>query len=82
MTMPEAEPLFAKSIIQSAGVDSFWTPEQGRKITKMYLRMMGISRKTPEKILSADPVKVYRSNRKIKIRVRAGGEVTCVFLLS
>ena len=79
MTMPEAEPLFAKSIIQSACVDSFWTPEQGRKITKMYLRMMGISRKTPEKILSADPVKVYRSNRKIKIRVRAGGEVTCVF---
>ncbi|MBO4450661.1 MAG: carboxylesterase/lipase family protein [Clostridiales bacterium] len=79
MTMPEAKPLFAKSIVQSACVDSFWTPEQSRKITGMYMRMLGISKKTPEKILTADPVKVYRANRKIKIRVRAGGEVTCVF---
>ena len=79
MSMPEASPLFAKSIVQSACVDSFWTPEQSEKITKMYLRMIGISRKTPEKILSADKIKVYRANRKIKIRIRAGGEVTCVF---
>ena len=79
MSMPEATPLFAKSIVQSACVDSFWTPKQSEKITNMYLRMLGVSRKTPEKILSADPVKVYRANRKIKIRVRAGGEVTCVF---
>ena len=79
MTMPEAEPLFAKSIIQSACIDSFWTQEQSRKITGMYLKLMGISKETPEKILSADPVKVYRANRRIKIRIRAGGEVTCVF---
>ena len=79
MTMPEAEPLFAKAIVQSACVDSFWTPKQSQKLTKMYFRMIGISRKTPEKIFSVDPVKVYRANRKIKIRVRAGGEVTCVF---
>ena len=79
MTMPEAEPLFAKSIVQSACVDSFWTPEQSQKLTKMYFRMLGLSIKEPEKIMTADPVKVYRANRKIKIRVRAGGEVTCVF---
>ena len=79
MTMPEAEPLFAKSIVQSACVDSFWTPEQSEKLTGMYFRMLGISKDHPEQILSADPVKVYRANRKIKIRIRAGGEVTCVF---
>ena len=79
MTMPEAEPLFAKSIVQSACVDSFWSTEQSQKLTKMYFRMIGLSTKKPEKIMSADPVKVYRANRKIKIRVRAGGEVTCVF---
>ena len=45
----------------------------------MYLRMLGISKKTPERIMEADRIKVYRANRKIKIRVRAGGEVTCVF---
>lgn len=79
MTMPEAVPLFAKAIVQSACVDSFWSPEQSEKLTRMYFRMIGISRKTPEKIISADPVKVYRANKKIKIRIRAGGEVTCVF---
>ena len=79
MTMPEAEPLFSKAIVQSACVDSFWNPEQSEKLAKTYLRMLGISRKTPEKILSADPKRVYKANRDLKIRVRAKGEVTCVF---
>jgi len=79
MTMPEAKHLFAKSIVQSACIDSFWSPEQSERLTRMYLRMLGISKKTPERIMEADRIKVYRANRKIKIRVRAGGEVTCVF---
>ena len=79
MTMPEAEPLFAKAIVQSACVDSFWTPEQSRKLAKTYLRMLGISAKKPEKILNADPKAVYKANRDLKIQVRAKGEVTCVF---
>lgn len=79
MTMPEAEPLFAKAIVQSACVDSFWTPEQSRKLAKTYLRMLGYSYKAPEKILSADPKAVYKANRDLKIKVRAKGEVTCVF---
>ena len=79
MTMPEAEPLFAKAIVQSACVDSFWTPEQSRKLAKTYLRMLGYSFKNPEKILEADPRAVYKANRDLKIQVRAKGEVTCVF---
>ena len=79
MTMPEAEPLFAKAIVQSACVDSFWTPEQSKKLAKTYLRMLGYSAKKPEKILQADPKAVYKANRDLKIQVRAKGEVTCVF---
>ncbi|MBR6488842.1 MAG: carboxylesterase/lipase family protein [Clostridiales bacterium] len=79
MTMPEAEPLFAKAIVQSACVDSFWTPAQSQKLAKKYLRMLGYSAKKPEKILSADPKAVYKANRDLKIQIRAKGEVTCVF---
>lgn len=79
MSMPEAEPLFAKAIVQSACVDSFWTTEQSRELTVRYLRMLGISAKTPEKILTADQEAVYKANRKLKIQLRAKGEVTCVF---
>lgn len=79
MTMPEATPLFTKAIVQSACVDSFWTPEQSRKLAKTYLRMLGYSYKKPEMILNADPAAVYKANRDLKIQVRAKGEVTCVF---
>lgn len=79
MTMPEATPLFTKAIVQSACVDSFWTPEQSRKLAKTYLRMLGYSYKKPEMILNADPTAVYKANRDLKIQVRAKGEVTCVF---
>lgn len=79
MTMPEAEPLFAKAIVQSACVDSFWTPAQSEKLARTYLRMLGYSRKKPEQILSADPKAVYKANRDLKIQIRAKGEVTCVF---
>ena len=79
MTMPEAEPLFAKAIVQSACVDSFWTPAQSEKLARTYLRMLGISSKKPEKSLEANPRNVYKANRDLKIQVRAKGEVTCVF---
>lgn len=79
MSMPEAEPLFAKAIVQSACIDSFWTVEQSRELSVQYLKMLGISAKTPEKVLTADQEAVYKANRKAKIKLRAKGEVTCVF---
>lgn len=79
MTMPEAEPLFAKAIVQSACVDSFWTTEQSEKLARTYLRMIGVSKKTPEKVLTTDPNVIYKANRDLKIQVRAKGEVTCIF---
>lgn len=79
MTIPEAEPLFAKAIVQSACIDSFWTPEQSMELTKEYLGLLGISTDRPEDVLSIDAAKVCKANRKIKIRRRMKGEVTCVF---
>jgi para-nitrobenzyl esterase len=79
MTIPEAEPLFDKVIVQSACVDSFWTVEESQTLTSEYLAMLGVSKDRPEDILTIDPAKVYKANRKIKIKRRMKGEVTCVF---
>ncbi|MCR5137518.1 MAG: carboxylesterase family protein [Oscillospiraceae bacterium] len=77
MTMPEAEGLFHKSIVQSACIEHFFTEQESRAHTKAYLHLAGV--KKAEELLLIPQEKVEKSNEKYSSWLLRRGDIRCAF---
>ncbi len=77
--MPEAETLFDKAIIQSACVDSFWTEQQSERLTRKYLKFIGVN---PNELAALKDINIdciHNANRDLREIVFREGNSTCAF---
>ena len=79
MSMPDAEGLFQKGIIQSACVDHFFTEEESRRNTKSYLKRLNIPESEPEHLLDLSAEIVTAQNKAYSAALRRSGDVRCAF---
>ena len=77
MQMDEAAGLFDKVIIQSACAEHFFTPEEGIRYAKRYLRFAKV--RTPEKLSQLSIEAVEEANRKFASSFRKRGDSRCAF---
>ena len=77
MTMPEAEGLFQKSIVQSACIEHFFTEAEGEENTRAYLRYAGV--KTAAELRDLGEERVCRANTKYSAWLLRRGDIRCAF---
>ena len=80
MSMPEADGLFDKAIVQSAPGDFFYNKKESLLYTKAYLRLLGVGASHPEKVLEVPEKRVERANHLFAAWVMAHmGDIRCAF---
>ncbi len=77
MTMPEAEGLFHKSIVQSACIEHFFTEAESERHTRVYLRYAGV--KTVAELRSLGEQRVCDANTKYSSWLLRRGDIRCAF---
>ena len=79
MTMKEAEGLFQKCIIHSSCSEHFFTEKESERNTRAYLRLAGISKEHPEKLLDLPAKQVESINSRYSRWILKHGELRCAF---
>lgn len=79
MSEPETSKLFDKAIIQSACVDSFWTEKESHRITRTYLKYLGVKHNELDKLKDIDINLVHEANTKLRALILREGKSTCCF---
>ena len=77
MCMPEAEGLFRRCIVQSACIESFFTPEESRKNAELYLKLLGVT--CPEMLLTMPEDRLLAASQKYERLLLLKGELRCAF---
>ncbi len=77
MTMPEAEGLFHRSIVQSACIEHFFTEEESEKHTRAYLRYAGV--KTAAELRDLSEKRICDANTKYSSWLLRHGDIRCAF---
>ena len=77
--MPEAQTLFDKAIIQSPCVDSFWTEKQSERLTRKYLKYIGVKPDELAALKDIDIESIHLANRELKKLVLREGNSNCAF---
>lgn len=73
LNIPDAQPYFHKSIVQSACLESFYTPEQAAQTAGKYLKLMGIREDEVQELCTLDtdsllaPIKALTDDTRKKI---------------
>ncbi len=78
MSMPEAQGLFNKTIVQSACIEHFFTEAESERFTKAYMRIAGV--KTVAELKALDEEQICEANREYShwLMMRHG-DVRCAF---
>lgn len=79
MTMPEADGLFQKCIVQSSCTEHFFREKDARTDTLKYLKYAGIDKNHPEELLRLSPEQVVKANAKYGIHRFMKGDIRCAF---
>lgn len=79
LCIEEAKPLFCKSVLQSSNTDHFHTEKESEENARRLLRLLQISEKKPEKILTADEKKVLDGCHKASHMLYPRGDIRCFF---
>ncbi len=79
MGMEEARGLFDKAISMSAFVNSFWTEEESRRLTRYYLRCVHVKPDELEKLRDLPEDVIQRAGQQLKSHVYAKRELRCAF---
>lgn len=77
MCMEEAKGLFSKVIVQSACIEHFFTEEESRSNTKLYLKMAGIS--GPSDLFTISEEKVMEANKTYASAIMRKADIRCAF---
>ena len=77
MSMDAGKGLFQKAILQSPGVDHFFTPEEAREQTVKYLRKLGVRHLS--ELFTIPVEKVQAANRGFTFSRILKGEFRCAF---
>ena len=77
MTMPEAEGLFRKSIVQSACIEHFFTETESAENTRAYLRYAGV--KTAAELRDLGEERICDANTKYSAWLLRRGDIRCAF---
>lgn len=79
MSIPEAQPLFAKAIVQSACIDHFYTPQESEAIARQYLKFAGVKPNDPEVIRNLPAETVMAANNKLERYSSTHFDTRCAF---
>lgn len=77
MSMPEADGLYHKTVVQSACFEHFFTEEEGATLVRLYLKKAGV--KTAAELRELPEEAVKRANKKFTTAVLAKGDIRCAF---
>lgn len=77
MTMRDAVGLFQKAIVQSACIEHFFTEQESRRNTQVYLKYAGV--KNPQDLLVLPEEAVKRANTKYSSAILKRGDIRCAF---
>ena len=77
MTMRDAAGLFHKAIVQSACIEHFFTEQESRRNTQVYLKYAGV--KNPQDLLVLPEEAVKRANKKYSSAILRRGDIRCAF---
>ena len=79
MSIPEAQPLFAKAIVQSACIDHFYTPQESKAIAQQYLKFAGVNPNDLKAIRNLPVETVMEANNKLESYTANRFDTRCAF---
>jgi para-nitrobenzyl esterase len=79
MTSELSSGLFQKAIVQSPSVDHFWTEKESEKVALDYLRILGVDKDYPERIMYKTYDKIGRAINLVTDKLILSGNLTCAF---
>ncbi len=77
LCMPAAQGLFQRCIIQSAPIEHFFTPLEGRANAELFLDLLGVSR--ADDILAKSEEDIERAGNAFEGNILLQGEIRCAF---
>ena len=79
MSMPEAKLLFDKAILMSPCAKSFWTEQQSERLTRKYLKYIGVAENELSRLKDIDIEVIHEANKKLRSFVYQEGSSNCAF---
>lgn len=79
MTSPLAQGLFNKAIVQSACIDHFYSEKESERITRRYIRYLGLQEKDISKLYDLSPEKIMKANTRLEKSTIIRGDTRCAF---
>lgn len=77
--MPEAKLLFDKAILMSPCAISFWTEQQSERLTRKYLKFIGVGEDDLSRLKDISIDSIHEANTKLRELVFREGNSNCAF---
>lgn len=77
LAIPEADAYFTKVISQSACLDNFYTPQQAREVSEMWLELMG--KPTGEELISMSPSELVSKVGSLDVKKFMSSGINCIY---
>ena len=75
--MPAAKDLFQRCIVQSAVIEHFFTPDEGRANAELFMDLLGAT--DPEEILTLPEEDIERAGKTFEGNILLQGDIRCAF---